>query len=179
MLVKLLLATIFLTTGISKLRQPLTLAIAIGQMTGIRSKRLQEVSAFLLILAEIVAGIGILTPVHNYQMISSILMNLMLLGFSVVVIMNLLRGTVIHCNCGGILGSDLISKEIPIRNFILIGAIAYDILFSETLDLVTKFSSKEGTLEVFLWEVSVLAILFMYRMVKQAKSILQSNHVTH
>jgi len=160
--IKLLIATIFFSSGISKIINYNNFKNSVKQFSNINNILLLSISSGSVIFLEITSAIYLLFSDSKFVCIFLILM---LVVFSLIVIYKLRTKQKIYCNCGGFLGNYIISKEIPIRNFILVLGLLYVLFFP-------IYIYKFNILEIILLEIVVLFILCIYSFIKKANLII-------
>lgn len=114
----LLIFTIFLSSGVSKILTFSSFLTTISLLTGIKNPIVKKGIAITIIFSEIVCSILILIP--SFKKISIASLIIMLIIFTLIILINLLKSTKVMCNCGGVLGNNQISWMLPFRNIIII-----------------------------------------------------------
>lgn len=164
--IKLLVSTIFFSSGISKIINYNNFKNSVKQFSNkfsnINNVLLLSFSSGGVIFLEITSAIYFFVSDSKFICIFLIFM---LVVFSLMVIYKLKAKQKIYCNCGGFLGNYIISKEIPIRNFILVLGLLYVLFFP-----IQNF--KFNISEIILLEIVVLFTLYIYSFIKKANLIL-------
>ncbi|MFB5269180.1 MauE/DoxX family redox-associated membrane protein [Paenibacillus enshidis] len=163
--IKLMIATIFLSTFLSKIKNFQSFVNTVGQFAPIRDKRILSTVSLVVVVSEVVFPIMLFIP--KYSLVSSIAIISMLNIFSILIVKKLKNKMVIKCNCGGLLGNHVISKEIPIRNSVLSLGLVY-LLFAYPTSISVSLQ------QVVLMEITSISILFSYFFVKEANMVLRS-----
>jgi hypothetical protein len=162
-----MIATIFLSAFISKVKNFQPFVNTVSQFAPINSKRILYLVSLMVVVSE--GAFPIMLFIPEYKLVSLIAIILMLNVFSILVIKKIKNNSTIKCNCGGFLGNHVISKEIPIRNSVLSLGLIY-LFFSYPTSTSTSTSIKQ----LVLMEIASVSILFVYFFIREAKTILQS-----
>ncbi|SEK70734.1 MauE/DoxX family redox-associated membrane protein [Paenibacillus sp. OK003] len=161
--IKLMIATIFLSAFISKVKNFQPFVNTVSQFAPIHSKRILYLVSLMVVVSE--GAFPIMLFIPEYKLVSLIAIILMLNVFSILVIKKIKNNSTIKCNCGGFLGNHVISKEIPIRNSVLSLGLIY---------LFFSYPTSTSIKQLVLMEIASVSILFVYFFIREAKTILQS-----
>lgn len=167
---KILVTLIFLSTGLSKIKSfPEFISTVrefcfINSKTKITSNLILKLLAILVVITEITLSLTLWIPV--FYLVSMILIIIMLNFFSIAVMYKLSKQIKINCNCGGFMGKNNISKEIPIRNSILSLILVFILFFTEN-------NKNFHIVDIIFSGISVLIVLFVYKFIQKANSNLK------
>jgi uncharacterized membrane protein YphA (DoxX/SURF4 family) len=176
LLINLLVFSIFISSGTSKIFNFQSFINAIHIFSGIRNTIYRILLSSFIILIELVCSILILVP--RYSFFASIAFIVLLLIFNIVIIKHLKNKTYISCHCGGILGNEIINKKLPVRNFFLITALVYGLIYPSSIginDIIRDIVNFKT------WIVSYLIvglILFIYKFIDIANSMMDDKNIT-
>ena len=157
---RIFLSLIWLIAGVSKFRNSDSTLTAIEQLTPLRGK-LSNFIARLLPLVEMSLSLALLWNLTRIWAASA--SGIVLLIFSVILSISLLRGKKIQCNCFGALNSSLISWGTVLRNVILM----FLSVFCGVVSTEDSTLNQEGE----LWLLASLLAVFMLIVALLASSV--------
>lgn len=173
LMLRLVLGLIFLSSGILKLTNFKWFASAVDNYR-ILPTFLITPASLILVIGEVIGGLGILTG--TFLQVSSYMILSLLIVFVIAISINLFRKRSIQCGCGGLIGNRKISKNIIIRNLVFCVAVSLIIFFDSkwfSVDFVLGINKVSTgyppTLSGALLVVASLAVLIIvtYRKVNQ------------
>ncbi|WP_229168243.1 MauE/DoxX family redox-associated membrane protein [Bacillus cereus] len=182
-MMKIGLATLFISTGIDKIKKFSIHQLIIKEFRIIPKNQIR-LFTILEIFAEIFIGICLFIGLfHTFTLICAVLL---LLVYSVAILVNLLRGRKeISCGCGGVLGNHKLSWTLVVRN-LFIGAVSVILLMYPlslgSLDYLLKtnqfvfaiFNFQYFTLIFTSWIVILIGI----NMIQLYNIFLRIDHLT-
>lgn len=129
LIARICLGVVFITSGIGKFANWSRFAHAVREYN-ILPAWLEKGYALLMMGGELILGIMILFGVMLFM--AALGLALLLLGFAIAIVINLMRKRQLECNCYGILDSGVISGGTVLRIFLLLLLVAFVARFSQT-----------------------------------------------
>lgn len=169
-LVQLTFAALFIGTSYSKISDWSGFQRTVQQMGRLKSKPVSYLIAGVLFLTELLCGLSLLFSAGVTLSIPILIA--LLLGFSLIVLVQLRNKVEITCHCGGVLGNEDIHYGIPIRNLILIGMLAALYLFPAGTSLAHMLEQPGTRAHTLIYAVLVYLILTLYYVLRTSRGTL-------
>ncbi|MBU5443068.1 hypothetical protein KQI79_13650 [Paenibacillus sp. MSJ-34] len=172
--IQLLVCTVFVSTGISKLFAMSSFEEAIVRFTSIRNALAVRILSATTVALEIGCAVLLLVPIVPYH-IPEIVLMAMLLFFSILIAYHLFKKTKLTCHCGGLLGNEPIGVGIPIRNALLFIGLGWTIVAPASPSVVERLKHAEQWQMLALTELLVLCLLTAYYFIQKVNALMKEN----
>ncbi|MGW7762314.1 MauE/DoxX family redox-associated membrane protein [Bacillus velezensis] len=121
LLLSIILANLFISTGISKISKFKEFKNTVVSFTRINNIMMSKLFSIIVIVLELI--LPVLLFIQSAATIAALGLMFLLIVFNILIISNIKRNNIIKCSCGGVLGSSLIGKSTILRNCLLILAL--------------------------------------------------------